>query len=490
VERAARSSRRKVARFGLLTVFLAACAAMQEPPGGPPDFDPPVILAVTPDSGTVVAGLDDPAEIQFDEVIDERSGSGLENLLVLSPRSEELDVSWKRQRITVKPKDGWRDSVVYQLTLLPGFADLRNNRLDSGRTVVFSTGVEIPDTRIGGTVLNWDEGSAAPRALIEAILMPDSLVYVSSSDSVGDFEIKHLSPGSYLLLATVDQNNNRLREYREIFDSLTVQLDSTSSHVLWAFAHDTVGPRISETSEVDSVTVKVDFNQKLAPGAPPDSAVRFYALPDTTLLGVVALWNQPTYDSVRMIEDSVRQVEDSIRQAAVADSVRAAEEAADTARAEGVDTTGAERADTTGADRVDTTEAERAEVAERTEARGAAADSIVEGLLQVVDSAGQAPEDSAAAADTSRATLLLSERPQLSDSWYVRLAAAMVPGARYLVSAVAHNVSGAVGESQGMLILPEPEPVDTAQAPADTSTVPPDTSTVPPDTSLVPPGTT
>ncbi len=455
MEGAARNTRRQIARVGQVALLLSACATIQDPPGGPPDFDPPFIVSVTPDSGAVVADFDDDVQVRFNEVIDERSGSGLENLVLLSPRPEELNVSWKRSRITIKPKDGWQANIVYQLTLLPGFADLRNNRLDSTKTVVFSTGGEIPDTRITGTVLDWEQGGAAPGALVEAIRQPDSLVFMSSADSVGDFEIRYLHPGTYLLSATVDQNDNRMRDYREVFDSVTVQLDSSLSHVMWAFAHDTVGPRISEVTDLDSVTIQVEFTQKLVPGEPDDTVVKVFALPDTTLVETVAIWNQPTYDSVRTEE----AVADSIRQAAVADSMAALEAEADTAGAAGADTARAPAADTLGA----------------------AADSIVEGLLQVVDSAGQIMEDSAAvtiteagdtlmvaaAADTSRVLELLSERPELSSTWFVRLAASMVPGARYFVTAVAENVSGAIAESENLLILPEP--VDTTEVPADTT---------------------
>jgi hypothetical protein len=457
VDRAARDTRRKVARFGPVALLLAACATIQDPPGGPPDFDAPIIVSITPDSGAVVAGLENALDVRFNEVIDERSGSGLENLVILSPRPEELDVSWKRTRFTVKPKGGWRENVIYHLSLLPGIQDLRSNRLDSGRTIVFSTGGEIPDTRIGGTAIDWDAGRAAERALIEAVLMPDSLVYVVTADSVGDFEIRHLTPGSYLLSATVDQNNNGIRDYREFFDSATVRLDSSVSHVLWAFAHDTVGPRITELSDVDSITIKIDFSQKLVTAEPHDSVVQVYAMPDTTLIETVAVWNQVTYDSVRTVE----AVEDSIRQAAVADSIRAAEAAADSAAA-AADTIGVAAEDTAGAAVADTTAAEGAAAAEVAEV----VDSLSEELLQVVDSADQVMADSVPA-DTSQAELLLLERPQLSISWYVRLAVGLVPGARYLVSAVAENLTGAVAESQGLLIIPEP--VDTTQVSADTT---------------------
>ncbi len=76
---------------------------MQEPPGGPPDFAPPVVVSLIPDSGSVVDELKDPLVIRFDEVINEQSGGGLDRLVLVSPRVEELVVSWKRTAIEIKP---------------------------------------------------------------------------------------------------------------------------------------------------------------------------------------------------------------------------------------------------------------------------------------------------------------------------------------------------------------------------------------------------
>ena len=46
--------------------LVGACASMQAPPGGPPDPDPPVLLAITPDSGAELPDFDDDVEFQFD----------------------------------------------------------------------------------------------------------------------------------------------------------------------------------------------------------------------------------------------------------------------------------------------------------------------------------------------------------------------------------------------------------------------------------------
>ena len=412
---AASSTRRKAAGLGLLTLGWVGCAKIEDPPGGPPDFAPPVLLSVVPDSGTVVEGFDDELEFQFNEVISERSGAGLQNLILVSPRSEEVRVSWKRTRVTVRPKGGWRPTSIYHVTLLPGIADLRNNRLDSSRTVIFSTGGPIPDTRLSGTVIDWEQGGAAARALIEAILLPDSLVYESQADSVGDFELTAIPAGEYLLNAVLDGNNNRIRDSREAFDSVTVRIDSTFDHVFWTFTRDTTGPHIREVVDLDSVTVQVTFTQMLQSGEPFDSAVQVYALPDTIPVPVVAVWTQQVYDSVSAVEK------------AFADSVRAA---ADTVPA-----------DSLAAAQPDSVAAERAAVP-----------AIAQDTIPAEpDSLAQQP---------TKLDSLLAERSRLSAVWYVRVATQLAPGAQYLVVAIAANPLGVTAESLRPLVMPEPAPPD------------------------------
>ena len=191
--RAARYAGRQAALVGLLggvgMGIVGACASMQPPPGAPFDADAPVLLSASPDSGSVIANFDDDVEFQFDEVITER---GLDGFVAISPRHDELSVSWKRQRVTVKPRDGWYPNAVYQVTIRAGLTDLQNNRTEEGSTIVFSTGGEIPDTRIMGSVVDWEAGRMAAGAVVEAIRLPDSLTYVGASDSLGVFELLYV----------------------------------------------------------------------------------------------------------------------------------------------------------------------------------------------------------------------------------------------------------------------------------------------------------
>jgi hypothetical protein len=347
-------------------------------------------------------GFRGPAEFRFDEVISEQSGGGLDELVLVSPRPEDIEVSWKRNRIEIRPRGGWRPGTIYQVRLLPGITDLRNNRMREGQELIFSTGPEIPDTRLSGSVIDWPDGRLGARALIEAIAgagTDDSLVYVAQADSAGDFTLRALPPGEYLLLATVDENDNQRRERREAFDSLTVRLDSTSSHVLWAFVHDTVGPQLRSATEMDSVTVRLEFSQHMLPEPPQAGAVAAFLLPDSTPVGVATVLLPAAHDSLRAAEAAVR---DSL--AALADSARA-----DSARAD------------TGA-----------AVVRRAPPRG------------VGRREAQQP-------DTSRIATLLRERGRLVNAWVVRMAAPLTPGARYRFTARAANVNGAVAESRTQL---------------------------------------
>ncbi len=363
---------------------------MQPPPGGPPDAAPPKIVSVFPDSGTVAEGLDDAAVFRFDEVIDQRSGGGLDRLVTVSPVPEEVEIDWKRSAIAVRPKGGWRRGVVYHITLLPGILDLRNNRLAEGRTIVFTTGGPLPNARITGTVVDWEAGRLAPRARVEGILLPDSLVYVTLADSTGSFTLSTIPVGTYLVVAAVDANNNRRREPREPFDSATVQVDSMVDHVFWAFRQDTLGPQLARATLLDSVTVRIEFNQALPPEDPDSGSVQMAVLPDSVPVAVETVWRESGYDSVKT---AARGRPDTV--------------AADTMPARA-------RADTT---RI-------------------------------------GPAAAPAARDTTGAAQILRQRPKLSTNLIVRTASPLAPGTRYLITATARNLIGATATSRTVLVIP------------------------------------
>lgn len=164
----------------------------------------------------------------------------------------------------MRPSRGWRPNTAYTITMLPGMSDLRGNVRNTGAVVVFSTGAEIPQARIAGTVFNWLTGNPAPRAFIEARPVADTTIaYVAATDSVGSFLIPFVAPGNYRVRAILDENNNRGLDPREAWDTVTVALTEEARLELYTFPHDSVGARLANVVLRDSVTLELLFDHPI-----------------------------------------------------------------------------------------------------------------------------------------------------------------------------------------------------------------------------------
>ncbi len=159
--------RRLVALVVCATVSVA-CANLGTPPGGPERITPPELLSVTPDSGAVNVR---PRNVvfQFDVVVSDRGGASgdLDDLFLVSPSDGRPRVRWRRSRIEVRPRRGFRPNTAYSVTLLPGpRRPARQRRLQTGRTVVFSTGPSDPrgTPSPAASSTGWTAGSPPTRS--------------------------------------------------------------------------------------------------------------------------------------------------------------------------------------------------------------------------------------------------------------------------------------------------------------------------------------
>jgi hypothetical protein len=314
--------------FPLLSLCaVLACAKMEPPPGGPPDLAPPQLLTTRPDSLAQMTRFTGYVEFRFDEMISEggtpnrgNGTGGLEKLVILSPTARFPDVGWHRSRITVKPSEGWQPNRVYRVELLPGVTDLRRNRSDRGKVVTFTTGAPLPDRTLQGVVVDWSTNRPAPLALVEALLVADSLAYRGLTDSSGHFSLGPLPAGTYLVKGVIDQNHDFRSGEREAFDSLRIEAKDTLARVgeLWTFVHDTTGPRIRTITVGDSLSAIVAFSQLLDPRQHLDAgAVTLRLLPDSSRVEVTSLLPQPVDDSLQarthVIPDSAARADTAMR---------------------------------------------------------------------------------------------------------------------------------------------------------------------------------
>ena len=300
----------------VLPVFpaLPACARIEPPPGGPPDPSAPRLIATRPDSFARLTPFKGEAEFQFDEVVSEGGSlnrgegtGGLEKLVILSPSNRVPEVRWRRNRITVRPQEGWRPNRVYRIELLPGVTDLRSNRTEEGTVLTFSTGAPRPQATLEGQVLDWSTSRPVPDALVVASLLPDSLPYRGVADSSGRFSLGPLPQGEYIVSGVLDQNGDHRQDPREAYATSRLARGKTSVGELWAFVHDTLSPRIQTVTVDDSLKASVTFTQKLDPRqrlAPKDVTLRL--LPDSTPVPVSSLLPQPLDDSVNATARAAR----------------------------------------------------------------------------------------------------------------------------------------------------------------------------------------
>jgi hypothetical protein len=334
----------------LVSLLAAACASQALPPGGPVDREPPKLLSVSPDTSAV--GVK-PREVvfRFDKVISERparGGTTLEQIITISPTEGPLAVDWRRHEIGVRPKKGWRANTSYTVTILPGLSDLRANAIKRPLQTVFSTGSVIPSGVVRGVVFDWLQQRPAAGARIEAVTAGDTVLrYLATADSVGRFALPHLPRGTWRVTAFVDQNSNRtLDRRREVWDSTTVAITDSVASEFYLFTHDSVGPRMSDVKEVDSLAIRVRFDRPLSPTSPltlADFTLRRAS--DSTVIPLRAVLSAGAFDSSaviikQFIADSIARADttlagrrararaDSVRQRQRSDSISAAQQAA------------------------------------------------------------------------------------------------------------------------------------------------------------------
>ncbi len=459
--------------------LVLACAYAGDPPGAPPRTTPPQVVRVVPESGAVLTTPPKRVEIDFDEVIAEQIAAtqrDIQGAVLLSPVTGKVAVDWRRSRLTVEPKGGFKPGRIYRVELLPVITDLRQNRMRKGKLVVFSTGPEIPGATLRGTVVDWTSNHAAVAALVEAMLLPDSLPYRALADSGGNFTMPLMPAGDYLVYGVIDQNGNRRRDPNEAFDTARVTLQDSAAVELYAFAHDTVGPRLKSVEIADSLTLRLVFDRPLDPTQTLDtSMVRVAPAEDTTqLLAITRVLTPADYDSL----------------------TRSAAAARDSAAR-------------------DTTQRRLPGARPAAPAAAAPAPRAPDRRPGAPGERRAGGEHGASRPDTTHATRMLARRPPPTDHRLLRLGAALPPGVRYQVNfSGVRGLTGIASHGRASLLVPKPAPprtpsradsllharpsadtthavtgADTLRAPArpDTTRTRPDSAPAPRDSSPAPP---
>lgn len=425
----------RLRRPAFALILLAGCARMGNPPGGPPDFRAPVLLSTYPESTVVLADFKGWVNFKFDETVSEGSqpnfglGTGdLERLVLLSPSKphEVPRVEWHRSRISVRPRDGWRPNTVYRIELAPGLRDLSDggrNTVKVSHVITFATGGTLPTRSIEGRAVDWAARRFIPSALVEAMLLPDSLVYRSVADSTGTFRIGPLPTGEFLVTVTADMNRNSTRDAKEAWDSVRVGATSSRVGEVWAFLRDTLPPRLTDAVRSDSVNITLTFAQPIDPLlAIPADSIRVLLIPDSAAAGRDSASLGPISALPRASHDSTYRARDEAARATAAAAARPDTVRPDTSR------------------------------------RDAAASN--QARVPVV-----APK---ASRDTLPKDEPLDKRLTLGSQLVIRTRGATQPGHSYWIEVRGvRSAGGSVGSVTRKLVLPKPPPPPKPKSPAD-----------------------
>lgn len=318
----------RLIRRAAALVLLGACAHIASPPGGPTDAAAPRLISVFPDSVRILEGFKGDAEFRFNEIVSEGGspnfgqGTGdLEKLILLSPDTLVPHVEWHRDRITVRPRKGWLPNTVYRIELMPGIRDLSSNEFKGAAAITFATGGTQPTRVLLGRAIDWTMQRSAAAVLIEAMHLPDRLVYRTHSDSLGRFHLEALPAGEYLVGATIDKNRNMRRNRDELWDTVRVQDGVTETGEIWMFPRDSAAPRAQQVARVDTTWAAFTLTQSI----PPDfvtgaDSIRVLRLPDSASVGPLSAMSQAIFDSLHPRPVARPATGDS---AARADSIRA-----------------------------------------------------------------------------------------------------------------------------------------------------------------------
>ncbi len=194
-----------------LTCCLYRCAVQTTPQGGPKDEDPPVLVRSSPQEketnfkGKIV-------ELTFDEKV--TLFNATEEIIITPSPGKQIDFQAKQNKITIEPKDRWKENTTYSISFREAVKDLTEGNSADTLHLAFSTGAEIDSLLISGRIKN-SIIETIPQKITVAIYQADTFdifkhaaVYFTKTDKSGRFKIENLKAGNYFIYAFDDRNKN------------------------------------------------------------------------------------------------------------------------------------------------------------------------------------------------------------------------------------------------------------------------------------------
>ncbi len=206
--------------IGGLAVIIA-CAEVAAPPGGEEDKTRPNLLESWPPNGAVEVTRDNKITLRFSERI---KTPGVGAGVFISPRpTKDPKIKWKSDRVEIILADSFLVDQTYVISVSSDVRDLRNNPVDTGSTIAFSTGPIIDSGHITGFIMEGSKALTGTKvALFDPTILSDSLdfdslypAYLVQSGVGGYFSFSYLPEREFFLIAFEDENRNDFFDKQE-----------------------------------------------------------------------------------------------------------------------------------------------------------------------------------------------------------------------------------------------------------------------------------
>lgn len=192
--------------------FLAGCASIGRPEGGPRDETPPVFVRSNPAPGALNVNRNR-LEIFFDENVQLDDAF---NKVIVSPSQKQPPVVRSLgRRVTVELRDTLTPDATYTVDFGDAIKDLNEGNILDGFALDFSTGDSIDSLRVSGVLLSAQNLEPAQGMLVgvysnlaDSAITTLPLERVTRTNSRGQFTIRGLKEGAYKVFAINDVNRD------------------------------------------------------------------------------------------------------------------------------------------------------------------------------------------------------------------------------------------------------------------------------------------
>lgn len=268
-----------------LLFFIANCAKIGSPEGGPRDETPPLIEKCKPLNRSVYF-KGKKFEITFDEFI--RTDAISQELIVSPPMEERPEIRLRGKTLIIEWEEDLRDSTTYTFSFGESIKDLNEGNVLRNFEFVFSTGGHLDSLAVLGTVLqafNLEPHEEDVFLMLYSNLNDSAPLleipeYVGKADDKGNFLINNVRPANYRLFALQDLNRNYKYDVPEEFigflDS-TIHLYPEIFEMLFEEGPDSV--MIQESLE-DSLTTAIRDSLMLS-----FQDTSGFSMPDSVIIG-------------------------------------------------------------------------------------------------------------------------------------------------------------------------------------------------------------